>query len=139
MGRFRAQNDSFWRAKRAILRCKTAHFEKRKEKSSDFVRFFYQNKRFRLRRMKENVYPFFRYEMFTKAPYIPIQDLIHIRKTRKDLKGRLRRAKPVELSFLQSNSFLPDTRNKLFLIDLWAYAASPLLPPFCLLFTSFLR
>jgi len=42
------------------------HFEKRKEKSSCFVRFFYQNKRFRLRRMKENLYPFFWYEIFTK-------------------------------------------------------------------------
>jgi len=46
-----------------------SHFEKRKEKSSGFVRFFYQNKRFRLRRMKEKVSVFFRYEMFTILPF----------------------------------------------------------------------
>ena len=36
-----------------------SHFEKRKEKSSCFVRFFYQNKRFRLRRMKKKNTRFF--------------------------------------------------------------------------------
>jgi len=49
-----------------------SHFEKRKEKFSGFVRFFYQNKRFRLRRMKKKEYPFFRYEMFTITQRLPV-------------------------------------------------------------------
>ena len=37
---FARQNESFCAAERAILRCKMSHFEKRKEKSSGFGRFF---------------------------------------------------------------------------------------------------
>ena len=58
------------------------HFEKRKEFSRDFVRFFYQPHGFRSRRMKENVYPFFRYEIFTIMAWIPavmpVQDPIRL-------------------------------------------------------------
>ena len=56
---FGAQNDSFWRAKRAILRCKTGHFEKQEDFYVDFVRFFYLNNGFRLRRMKKILQKFF--------------------------------------------------------------------------------
>ena len=59
MGHLARQNESFCTAEWAILRCKTGHFEKRKEKSSSFVRFFYRNNSFRLRRMRKKVYPFF--------------------------------------------------------------------------------
>jgi len=59
MGRFRAQNDSFWRAKWAFLQSKTAHFEKQEEFFRDFVRFFYQPNGFRSRRMKKYVDTFF--------------------------------------------------------------------------------
>ena len=59
------QNDSFRAAEWAVLRRKMGHFEKRKEKSSGFVRLFLRNNRFRHRRMKKNEYPFFRYEILT--------------------------------------------------------------------------
>jgi len=49
-----------------------SHFEKRKEKTLCFVRFFYQIDCFRHRRMKKNVYPFFRYEMFTIMARLPV-------------------------------------------------------------------
>jgi len=52
---FGAQNDSFWRAKRAILRCEMGHFEKQEDFYGDFVRFFYLNNGFRLRRMKKKI------------------------------------------------------------------------------------
>jgi hypothetical protein len=72
MARFAAQNDSFCRAKRAILRFKTGRFEKQEDFSLHFVRISYQRKSFRHRRIKKLPDTIFRSKLFTRAARLPL-------------------------------------------------------------------